>query len=110
MKLVRTPEPGHTGYVGNVHFADGEATVADDAQEMTYFQAAGYLIEDLDDAGDDLAPADVDGDGVADALPKRSASTEEWRAFAAGHGMTEEQAAGLSRDQLVEHFTKEAGQ
>jgi predicted PhzF superfamily epimerase YddE/YHI9 len=50
---------------------------------------------------------DVDGDGVVESLPRKSASTEEWRAFAAAHGMTEDEASGLSRDELVAHYYEE---
>ena len=106
MKTVRTPEPGHTGYVGSIHFVDGVAEVDDDAQELTYFRSAGYQIED--DEPDELR--DVDGDGTLDVLPKKSASTEDWRAFAVAHGVPEDVANSKSRDELVAHFYEEGGQ
>lgn len=114
--LVKTPVPGFTGDVGSVVFRDGEATVegnltfVDGAPvldehtapvELHHMVQVGYSVEQADD----LAPADVDGDGTLEELPKRSASTEVWREFAVSHGMPQDEADGLSRDQLVEHYT-----
>ena len=111
MKLVTTPVEGYTGKVGNVHFADGQALVADDAAELAYFRSAGYLIEDADEAP--AAPAaspvtEPSGDEPA-ALPKKSASTDTWRRFAVDHrGMSEDEASSLSRDELVARFAPAA--
>jgi hypothetical protein len=104
---ITTPEAGHTGRLGGITFADGRAVVDADAfpAEVAYCEARGYTVVAVE--ADDLAPADVDGDGVVDELPKRSASTEAWRAFAVEHGMTAEDAEAMTRDQLVEHYTKE---
>jgi hypothetical protein len=138
MKLVRTPVPGHTGAVGKVHFADGEAKVSDDAAELAYFRSAGYEVTDFEEAvkvaeesddpteaehldelgtqggtdqGDDpQVVRDVDDDGVEEVLPRRNASAEEWRRFAVEHGMSQADADNMSRDELVEHFTKEDDQ
>lgn len=136
-KLVRTPNPGWTGDVGKVHFADGEAKVADDATELAYFRTQGYQIDDFDEAvaaaeesddpaeaeqlddleeqggGQDDDPqivADVDDDGVEEVLPRRNASAEEWRRFGVEHGLSQDEVDGMSRDELVEHFTKEEDQ
>jgi hypothetical protein len=129
-KLVRTPNPGWTGDVGKVHFADGEAKVADDATELAYFRSAGYQVDDFDDAvkaaeeseadeldeqggtGDDdpQIVADVDDDGIEEVLPRRNASAEEWRKFGMEHGLSQDEVDGMSRDDLVEHFTKEEDQ
>jgi hypothetical protein len=134
MKLVRTPVPGVNDTVGKVTFVDGIAKVEDDATELTYFRSAGYAIDDFDEALDaaksndedpaaadgleDLATQpgnqdedplvlrDVDGDGVDEVLPRKSASTDTWRAFAVEHGMHEDAAKAMTRDELVAHFTE----
>jgi hypothetical protein len=134
MKLVRTPVLGVNDTVGQVTFVDGVAKVADDASELAYFRSAGYGVEDFDDALDaakanDADPAgadvleelgaqagnqdpdpmvlrDVDGDGVDEVLPRKSASTDTWRAFAVDKGgMHEDDAKAMTRDELVAHFT-----
>lgn len=135
-KLVQTPVPDWTGDVGKIHFEKGRAKVADDAQEMAYFRSAGYQIDDFDDAldaaPDELQPAiedldvqggttanedaepvevrDVDNDGTEEVLPRRNASAEEWRRFGTEHGLSKDQVDAMSRDELVEHFTKEDDQ
>jgi hypothetical protein len=101
-KLVRTPVAGYSGKVGAVMFVDGVARVDEDAQEMHYFRSAGYGVEDVD--GDQAAAEEVEG------LPRKSASTEAWRAFAVDNGMSQEQASALSRDDLVAHFTQDDDQ
>jgi len=116
---VRTPVLAFDGLVGHIQFRNGEATVEghlafDEAGlpvldehtapvEFRHMATAGYLIEEV--VADDLPQSDVDGDGQVDDLPKRSASTEAWREFAVAHGMPEDEAAGLSRDELVAHYT-----
>lgn len=136
---VTTPQPGHSGAVGAVHFADGVAVVDDEthAAELAYFRAQGYGCHELDDsAGDpvkraaridelesELArlraeeqdalaaaeeAAESDGDPGAADMPKKSASTEEWRAYAKASGMPAEEADAMSRTQLADHYTKEA--
>lgn len=116
--LVNTPEPAFNGTVGSIVFVDGQATVegnlafGDDGQpvldehtapvEFHHMVRTGYVISLLDD---DLEPVDADGDGTLDDLPNRSASTAVWRAFAVGHGTSQEEADSLSRDQLVEQYT-----
>lgn len=134
MKLVRTPVPGVNDTVGKVTFKDGVAKVADDATELAYFRSAGYGIDDYDEAldaaigneddpagadaleeleaqqgnqeDDPLVLRDVDGDGVEEVLPRKSASTETWRLFAVDHGMHEDDAKAMTRDELVAHFTE----
>ena len=134
MKLVRTPVPGVNDTVGKVTFVDGIAKVADDATELAYFRSAGYGIDDYDEAleaaldndedpaaaealedldaqagnqeDDPMVLRDVDGDGVEEVLPRKSASTDTWRAFAVDHGMREDDAKAMTRDELVAHFTK----
>jgi hypothetical protein len=134
MKLVRTPVPGVNDTVGKVTFADGVAKVADDATELAYFRSAGYGVDDYDEAldaaianeedpaaadalegldvqqgnqeDDPLVLRDVDADGVDEVLPRKSASTETWRLFAVDHGMHEDAAKAMTRDELVAHFTE----
>lgn len=135
MKLVRTPVPGVNETVGRVTFVDGAAKVDDDASELAYFRSAGYQIDDFDDAveaakaneddpagadkleelgtqqgdqdSDPLVVRDVNDDGVDEVLPRKSASTETWRQFAVQHGgMHEDDAKAMTRDELVDHFTK----
>lgn len=132
MKLVRTPVPGWTGDVGRVHFVDGVAKVDDNAQELAYFRSAGYGVDDFDEAVDAAVEADDEDkteelidlnaqggtadpdplvvkevkDGEQLVLPRKSASAETWRKFAVNSGgLSEEQAAGMTRDELVDHFT-----
>jgi hypothetical protein len=102
--LVTTPIAGYTGEVGKVHFADGVALIDDetDAATLAYCRAAGYTVE----ASDDPEPDGDEPDGDDAEQPKKSASTEAWRAWAVEHGGLEaDEAATLSRDQLVERFT-----
>lgn len=138
MKLVRTPVPGVNDTVGQVTFVDGVAKVDDNATELAYFRSAGYGIDDFDEAldaakaneddpagaddleeldaqagnqdDDPLIVRDVDGDGVDEVLPRRSASTETWRLFAVDHGMHEDDAKAMTRDELVAHFTEDDDQ
>lgn len=104
---VSTPVAGHAGQVGGIHFADGKALVDDEthAAELAYCRAAGYTVEPVDDDGE---PVEVDEDGEPDdaAMPKKSAKTEVWRAWAVKHGgMPPEEADAKSRDELVAHYT-----
>jgi hypothetical protein len=86
---VTTPEPGYTGQVGNVVFADGVATVDEDthAAELAYFRGRGYGVEPVE--GNDSEPGGVEA---------------AWRAYAVTHGMSAEEAEEFTRDQLVERF------
>ena len=102
---ITTPAPDHTGMVGNVSFVNGVAEI-DEATypaELNYFRGAGYLVEELE------PDRDVDGDGVADKLPRKNASEATWREFAVAHGMAQEDADAMTRDELVAHFSKEEG-
>jgi hypothetical protein len=107
---VTTPVPDYRGSVGDVHFAAGEAVVDGDANpaEMAYFRARGYGIEEI---AEDAGTADVDEsdpESPGPETPKKSASTEAWRAYAVAAGeMTEDEAGQMSRDELVEYFTTE---
>lgn len=116
---ISTPIPGVSGAfgkVGAVEFVDGHADIdeTEHAAELRYFRDAGYLIEPIGQTEPDDEPiveADVDGDDVIEALPKKSASAEVWRAFAVAHDMDQTEADGLSRDALVAHYTsKETGE
>lgn len=106
---VRTPEPGVNDTVGAVTFVDGAAQVDEDLHfaELRYFRGAGYGIDEPEEAPIEV---DVDGDGNPEELPKKSASTEVWRAFAVEHGMPEDEANSKTRDELVAHYIREAGQ
>lgn len=50
------------------------------------------------------APADADGDTSTDEKPKGNSSEEAWRAYAVTQGMSQEQADGMSRDELRDYF------
>jgi hypothetical protein len=98
---VTTPVGGWSGDVGGVHFADGVALIDDEtgAPALAYCRSAGYVVEA---SGPDEEPVEE----PAGAQPKKSASTEAWRTWAVEHGgMAADEAATLSRDQLVERFT-----
>jgi hypothetical protein len=104
--LVTTVVPGFTGDVGTVHFADGVALIDDetDAATLAYCRSAGYTVE-APEAGAEPEPEEPDEADEA-GQPKKSASTEAWRTWAVEHGgMEADEAATLSRDQLVERFT-----
>ena len=105
---VSTPAPGYAGMVGSVQFADGVAVMDSDshAAELAYVTAAGYTVEPVG-VDEPAVVEDVDGDGVVETLPKKSASAEEWRKFATAHGVPQDEADSLSRDQLVARFIKE---
>jgi hypothetical protein len=59
------------------------------------------------DDGEEIAGRDVDGDGVVDKLPRKNASEAAWRQFAVEHGMSEDEANSLGRDELVARYTQE---
>lgn len=102
---ITTPQPGHNGDVGQVTFVDGVAEIDEAANpgELAYFRGAGYGVEELE------PERDVDGDGTPDRLPRRNASEAAWRAFAVEHGMDQEEADSLGRDELVARYSKEDG-
>lgn len=107
---VSTPAVGYTGAVGGVTFVDGNAVVDDEthAAELGYCRNAGYTIEPLDqvdDPGEDVDdPASAT---LAGEMPKKSAKTEDWRAYAVAQGMPVDEANAKSRDELVAQFTQE---
>jgi hypothetical protein len=107
--VVTTPVAGHTGPLGAVHFVDGRAVIDEDTHpaELAYCRAREYAVEPLSDAPAAGAGEErVDEPGAPAEMPKKSASTEAWRAYAVDHGgMTADEAAEMSRDQLVERFT-----
>src|SRR4051794_12534589 len=97
--LVTTPVAGFTGDVGTVRFTGGVALIDDetDAAALNYCRSAGYTVE---------SPAGPEAEADEAEQPKRSASTEAWRTWAVDYGgMKADEAAELSRDQLVERFT-----
>lgn len=97
---IATPVPDYSGSVGGIRFDHGRAEVDEDrfAAEVAYCRARGYTVTDL-------APAGEEPSGEGAELPKKSASTDVWRAYAVEHGMTADEANALSRDQLAERFT-----
>lgn len=102
---ITTPVPGASGEVGGVVFAHGVAEVDDQTHPavVAYCRGAGYGVEPIDEPAEVEAEPDED-DGVQP--PKKSASTDIWRAWAVEHGgMPADEAETLSRDQLVERFT-----
>lgn len=83
---ITAPVDGFTGDVVGVRFVDGSA-VTDDAAALAYFRRHGYLVKDD-------AQAHVE-------RPARNASTEAWRAYAVARGMSADEAAAHTRDELV---------
>ncbi len=55
---VTTPVVGFSGQVGNVHFAEGAATVDDETHgaELSYFRAQGYGVEEAEESAAKPAP------------------------------------------------------
>jgi hypothetical protein len=107
---VSTPVPGYSGSVGGVHFADGHALVDPNerAAEMAYFHARGYAVEEVVDDEEpaaDVGSAEEPAEPNGTPMPARNASTQAWQAWAVEHGgLSEEDAAANTRDQLVELF------
>lgn len=102
---ITTPVPGVTATLGGVSFADGVAEVDDQQHEaeLRYCRGAGYTVEPIEDPVAEPAPPIPGAEDVPQ--PARNASTETWRTWAVEHGgMTPDEAAGLSRDQLADHF------
>lgn len=63
------------------------------------------LDEPATDAGGNPLPVLAQ---VGGGMPAKNASTDDWRAFGLDHGLSSEQVADMSRDDLVAHFTKES--
>jgi len=57
-------------------------------------------------SGWQVAP-EPDAEPAGGDLPKGNASRDEWWAYALGHGLTEEDVASLSRDEIRAHFTQD---
>ncbi|GAA4059807.1 hypothetical protein [Actinomadura miaoliensis] len=87
---ITTPVDGYSGDVVGVAFVDGQATTDDEAA-VAYFRRHGYTVSGGDE---DQAPATVE-------RPARNASTDAWRAYAIAQGMTSDEAAAHTRDELV---------
>lgn len=100
---ITTPVAGFTGESVGVSFRDGVGHT-DNPAALAYFRSQGYGVE---------APTPAAGEQDESALPKKSASAEAWRTYAVEHGdLLPDEAAAMTRDQLVERFTttKEDGQ
>jgi hypothetical protein len=113
---VSAPVTGYTGVSVGTTFTAGVATIEvpdgvyrqhPSTRTLAYFRAQGYDVERLDAA----APAGV-SDDQASVPPRKSASTEAWRAYAVEQGMSAEEADTYTRDQLAERYliTKEGDQ
>jgi len=98
---IRTPVLGFTGESVGVSFRDGVG-YTDTPAALAYFRSQGYGVEDPDIQP---APTSDDADLRSQAMPKKSASADAWRTYAVENGMSADEAATLSRDQLVERFT-----
>lgn len=105
---ITAPVEHVIGTVAGVTFNDSVGET-DNPGAVAYFKRHGYKVEELKT---EPAPADDALDGPE--LPKKSATTEVWRAYAVEHGgMTADEAAAMSRDQLAARFhteTEGAGQ
>jgi len=69
-----------------------------DPDAVEVYLRSGWQVAPEPDAAPDLAVGD---------LPKGNASRDEWWAYALGHGLTEEDVASLSRDEIRDHFTQD---
>lgn len=114
---VRTPVPDYSGSVGAVHFSGGQGLADTElhAAEIAYFHARGYVVEEFveepEDKPEPAAELEPEGDAdedVEDAPvppPAKNAATAAWQTWAVEHGgLSEEDAAAMTRDQLVERF------
>lgn len=103
--VIRTPVPDYTGSVGAVVFTQGRAVADTEAHaaEIAYCQARGYFVGEASE----VEAVEAVGDNAA--LPRKSASAADWREYAVANGMSADEAATMSRDQLVERFTISKG-
>lgn len=116
---INTPVDDHNGAVGNVVITQGVGCADSEvhAAEVAYCRRNGYTVTELEpdevvelrqtraDLGftpEQVAEMEAED---ADPMPRRSGSTEAWRAYAVTHGIPAEEADSLTRDQLVERFT-----
>lgn len=120
---VTTPVAGYTGLSAGVNFTDGLAVVDDQEQAaaLAYFRSQGYGVVEGAPAGDADRVAELEAELAAtraeleqlrpagDGMPAKSASKAAWVAYAVEHGMTQAEAEGITRDQLVERFTNTEG-
>jgi len=75
------------------HPQAGEATVPESA--LGQLASQGWTAVD-----EDLAQE-------VDPMPSGNATLEEWSAYALGHGMSDEDVAGKSRNEIRDHFRKD---
>jgi hypothetical protein len=110
VERLRTTADGHQA----LNQDDLAAARRGEADELEALLPAkdGDAPEGDDTAVDEDPPVtrDVDGDGVDEVLPRKSASTEVWRQFAVEHGMSEDDANAKSRDELVAYFAQDDDQ
>jgi hypothetical protein len=114
---ICAPEKDYTGKIGTVGFVDGVAyaDADEDAPALRYFRSQGYTVEEYE--GDPAHSGELAAEAeklrahnealLAFARPAKSASAEQWRAYAVLAGMPEDEAAALSRDDLAARYTKE---
>ncbi len=119
---ITTPVPDYTGTCGAVTFEQGVGYADEDAHaaEIAYMRANGYTVEGDDSeqaptpaaatepatepAAESIAGPPAAAPPADDKMPARNGSADAWRAYAIAHGMDPDEAAELSRDQLVERF------
>lgn len=128
---ITTPVTDYSGFCGNLEFVDGVGYADQDthAAEIAYCERNGYTVAPVDEPECEVevdekpppptGPVHPDSgvaahDGPAapaappapadDKMPARNGSADAWRAYATAHGMDPDEAAELSRDQLVERF------
>lgn len=100
---LETPTKGVTTDIGPVHFHLGVVEVDDTAPNvlavLNYCRNNGYGVHELD------VPAEVevgDDDNNPVTRPPVNAKVEVWRAHVLAIGATEDQVAGLTKDELKE--------
>lgn len=103
---VSTPQGDFRGEVAGVAFFDGSAEVDETRiAALAYFRRRGYHVEAIQ-----AAPASPQTGPTADApKPRRSASKTDWQAYAIAHGVPQDEAEQLTRDQLAERFPDSEG-
>lgn len=103
---VSTPQSDFRGEVAGVAFFDGSAEVDETRlAALAYFRRRGYHMEAVQPPS--AAPQESPAADLS--KPRRSASKTDWQAYAIAHGVPQDEAEQLTRDQLAERFPDSEG-